>query len=86
MVLKQRSTSHSINLVEHTALGAWQRIIQSPNLPFRLGKGLLSQVFFQLMTVNSKSVVDVKIGNSGMVIGYQIDEFTGTWSAEHFVT
>ena len=27
----------------------------------------------------------VKPGNSGVVIGYQVDEFTHTWSAERFV-
>ena len=27
----------------------------------------------------------IKPGDSGMVIGYQVDEFTYTWSAEWFV-
>ena len=31
---------------------------------------------------NSESVVDVKPGDSGILIEYQVDEFTGTWSAE----
>ena len=35
--------------------------------------------------VNSDSVMSIKSGDSGMVIGYQIDEFTCTWSAEQFV-
>ena len=35
--------------------------------------------------VNSESVVGIKPGDSGVVIGYQVDEFTCTWSAEQFV-
>ena len=35
--------------------------------------------------VNSDSVIGVKPGDSGVVIGYQVDEFTCTWSAEQFV-
>ena len=36
-------------------------------------------------TVNSESVVDMKPGDSDVVIGYQVDEFTHAWSAEHFI-
>ena len=35
--------------------------------------------------VNPDSVMAVKPGDSGVVIGYQVDEFTRTWSAERFV-
>ena len=35
--------------------------------------------------VHSDSVIDVKPGDSSVVIGYQVDEFTCTWSAEWFV-
>ena len=35
--------------------------------------------------VDSESVMSIKHGDSGVVIGYQVDEFTGTWSAEQFV-
>ena len=35
--------------------------------------------------VDSDSVVGIKPGDSGVVIGYQVDEFTCTWSAEWFV-
>ena len=34
---------------------------------------------------NSESVMGVKPGHSGVVIGYQVDEFTHTWSAQWFV-
>ena len=36
-------------------------------------------------TVNFESVMGIKPGDSGVVIGYQVDEFTHTWSAEWFV-
>ena len=35
--------------------------------------------------VDPDSVMAVKPGDSGVVIGYQVDEFTRTWSAERFV-
>ena len=35
--------------------------------------------------VNSDSVIGIKPGDSGVVIGYQVDEFTHTWYAEQFV-
>ena len=35
--------------------------------------------------VNSESVVGIKPGDSAVVIAYQVDEFTNTWSAEWFV-
>ena len=35
--------------------------------------------------VNSESVVGIKPGNSGVMIGYQVDEFIGTWSGECFI-
>ena len=36
-------------------------------------------------TVNSESVMGIKPGDSGVMIGYQVDEFTHTWSVEQFV-
>ena len=35
--------------------------------------------------VNSESMMGIKPGDSSAVIGYQVDEFTCTWSAEWFV-
>ena len=35
--------------------------------------------------VNSKSVMGIKPGDSSVVNGYQVEEFTHTWSAEWFV-
>ena len=34
---------------------------------------------------NSESVVAINPGDSGMLIGYHVNEFTHTWSAEHFI-
>ena len=34
--------------------------------------------------VNSESVVSIKPGYSGVVIAYEFDEFTHTWSVEHY--
>ena len=36
--------------------------------------------------VSSESVVGIKLGNSGVVIEYQVDKLTCTWLAEHFIT
>ena len=36
-------------------------------------------------TINPESVMGVKPGDSSVVIGYQVDESTHTWSAEKFV-
>ena len=46
-----------------------------------MGRGLVSHS----NVINSKSVVVVKPGDSGIVIGCQIDEFTCTWSVECFI-
>ena len=35
--------------------------------------------------VDSDSVMGIKPGDSGVMIGYQVDEFTRTWSAQQFV-
>ena len=35
--------------------------------------------------VDCESMVGVKLCDSGVVIGYQVDEFSHTWSAENFV-
>ena len=35
---------------------------------------------------NSDSVIGIQPGNSSVVIGYQVDDFTCTWSAEQFAT
>ena len=50
MLLHLLFPSHPIYMVGHTALGAWQRVIQSIHLSYMVGRGLLLQVWFHLMT------------------------------------
>ena len=50
MLLSLLSLSHPIYMVGHTALGTWQRVTQSICLPYMMGRGILFQVWFHLMT------------------------------------
>ena len=50
-----------------------------------VGRGLPFQVWFHPMTQLTESAVGIKPGDFGVVIGYQVDEFTYTWPAEWFV-
>ena len=50
MLLHLLFPSHPIYTVGHTALEAWQSVTQSLHLPFIVGRGLLFQVWFHLMT------------------------------------
>ena len=69
----------------HTALGAQQsHPIPVPSLHDGEGSSFSGLVPSD-DTVNSESVMGIKPGDSGVVIGYQVDEFTNTWSAEQFV-
>ena len=36
-------------------------------------------------TVRSNSMMGIKLGESGMVTRYQVDEFAHTWPVDHFV-
>ena len=77
--------SHSFYMVGHTALGAQQRhLIPLPSL--HGGEGSSFQGYVPPDdTGNSKSVVGVKPHDSGVVIGYHIDEYTLIWSAGHSI-
>ena len=76
--------NHPIYMVGHTALGAWQsHPIPLPSLYD--GEGSSTGLVPSDNTVNSESVMDIKPGDSSVVIGYQVDELTCTWSAEQFV-
>ena len=49
-------------------------------------RGLLFQVWYHPVTSgNSKSMVGGKPGDASVVIGYQVEEFTDTWSVEHLL-
>ena len=85
MLLCLQFPSHPIYMVGHTALGAWQsHPIPPPSLHGGKGFSFPGLVLSNDM-VDSESVMDVKPGDSGLVIGYHVDAFTHTWSAEWFV-
>ena len=70
-------------MMEYTALGAWQ---SHPSLHFPY----MVEVFFHGSTapddmINSKSFIDIKPCDSGMVNGYQVDEFTCTLQQSAFL-
>ena len=68
----------------HRALGAWQsHPIPLPTLHNGEGSSFPGLVPSDDM-VDSASATGIKPGNSGVVIGYQVDAFTHTWSAEQF--
>ena len=69
----------------HTALGALlSHLIPLPSLHDGEGSSFPDLVPSD-DAVNSDSVMSVKPGDSSVVIGYQVDEFTCTWSVEQFV-
>ena len=77
--------SHPIYKVGHTALGTRQiHLIPLPFLHGGEGSSFPGLMPLDDM-VNSESLMGIKPGDSGVVIGYQVDEFTCTWSAEQFV-
>ena len=62
------------------------RVTQSLCLPYMVGRGSSFPALIPSNdTVDSESAMDITPGDSGVVIGYQVDEFTHTWSAEQFV-
>ena len=85
ILFKELSSSHSVNMVGHVALGDWLTyLIPSPSLHGREGSCFVSLVPPDDM-VNSKSLVGIKGPcDSSVVIGYQVNECTHTCLAEHF--
>ena len=80
----QLSPSHSINMVGYAALG----VQQSPNSCIFLTRGEGSSFLASAPSddlVNSESVMGVKASDSGVVIGYQVDEYTHSCSADHLI-
>ena len=86
MLLNQLCPSHHYFIVGHTVLGdmAESHPIFPPSLHGGEGSSFPGLVPSSDM-VDSESVVSIELGDSGVVIGYQVDEFTHTWSAEQFV-
>ena len=86
MLFIQLSQNHSINMMEHSALGAWAESPQSFYLPYMVGRSLLFQVTFHMMTkLTLNWEVGIKLSDSGVVIGYQVDEFNLTCSVQCFI-
>ena len=50
------------------------------------GEGSSFHIWFHLMTQSTLNLVGIKPGDSSVVIGYQVNEFACTWSAEWFVS
>ena len=50
LLLSQLFPSHPFYMVWHIDLGAWQRFTQSLHLLYLVGRGVLFQVWFHLMT------------------------------------
>ena len=72
MLLHLLFPSHPIYMVGHTALGMWQsHKISLPSL--HGGEGS-----FPDLVINSESVMGIKPGDSCVMIGYQVDEFSHT--------
>ena len=71
-------------MVGHTDLGS---LAESPDLPPSLHGGEGSYLPGSTPPneiVNSKSVVGIKTGDSGVVSGYNTVEFTHTWLIKYF--
>ena len=80
--------SFSCTLTDWWGIQPWGLCRESPDPSAFLhdGEGSLFQVWLPSDdVVDSDSVMGIKPGDSGVVIGYQVDEFTCTWSAEWFV-
>ena len=85
MSFKQLSSGHLISLVGQTAFGAQQRATQSLLLPLNGREWSVQGLVLHYDTINSESVLSIKSGHCSVVIGYQIDAFSHTWSAECFI-
>ena len=86
-LLNRLSSSHSNYMVEHTAFGAWQRVthITPPSLTW--WGGVFSSKFGSIQWHRQLWICGWALNQVilVMMIRYQVDEFTHTWSAEWFV-
>ena len=82
MLLLQLPPSFHLNAGEYRSGGsAKSQLISSPSLHGGDGSPFSDSVTPNY-TTDSKCVVGVKPGGSGVVMEYQVDEFTCTWLAE----
>ena len=63
-------------MVWHTALEAWQRVTHYLHLSYVAGRIFFPGSTPHNDTVDSKFVVGIKPGDSGVVVGYQVNLFT----------
>ena len=81
LLLSQLPSRHLINMVWHTALKGSPGSHSIPLTSLHDGEWFsLPGFVLPNDTVDSKYVVGIKPGQSSMVIGYQVDEFTHYWS------
>ena len=85
MLLNQPFPSHLIYMVDIQLWGLGKESPHPSTFPAWWGGVFCSRFVPSDDTVNSESVMGIKPGDSGVVIGYQVDEFTHTWAAEWFV-
>ena len=85
MLLKQLSSSYSINMVVHSAFWAHQsHLILQHLLHVEEGSSNPCLVLSN-DTANSKSVMGIKHDDSGVVIGFKVCKSICIWSVEYFV-
>ena len=85
MLLTQLPSSHSVNIMGHTALGLQQfHEIPLPSVYGEDGPSLPGFVWHDDI-VNSESVVGINPGDACVMTQYQVDEHTCIWLEEHFV-
>ena len=83
LLFNQLSPRHSIHMVGHTTFGVQQcDLIPLLSSHDREGTSFPGCVPPDDMV---NSVLGIKLGDSGVVIGYHIDIFTHTWLVKHFV-
>ena len=84
MVPKQLFPSYSVGMVGHTALQNQQRVTNASSFPTWQGEASLADLVQPDDIANSESVLGIKPGYCSVVIGYQVDELTYTWSVQCF--
>ena len=78
MLLIQLLPSHPINVVGKL-LQVFGRVAQFIHIPYLAGKSSLLGCVPPADMVDSEYVVGIKPGDSAVMIGYQVEEFTHTW-------
>ena len=86
ILLTEMAPSHSSNMMGHKALGPWQsHFILLPSPHDGEGSSFPGSAS-PSDTVNPESVVQVKPGDSGVVIKNQVDAFAPGWQSVSFLS